>query len=298
MLQVTPWLMLLLATSLPQPVAGQEMRDTGGSELPALESPVWCAGEESFGLTLCDGVVAEKAILPLERIPDAFAAALYRKNQALIVVTHDARALYYERVGARFVLKSEETSGKDERILSVRFTRLPSLCYLFISDREIERQIGRDPPRQIYPESTKRFAFTDIAKRCDAIPLTRFDENPLGAVYVVEGLMLHLNRGKDWSRIGLPEPLGAPFRQGPSDELAQALFLFPKAIIARTQTGWALLETGTAAGRLLSTRSINAVWWEKPFEKDGDFFVVARTGPGGNTYRIDAAKGTLVQVER
>lgn len=292
MLQTTPWLILLMAAS-PSPA------QTAAPRLPGLESPLWCTGEVSSGLTLRDGVIAEKGVpLALEKVPDAFAAALYKKNKALIVVTRDARARYYELTGARFVLKREADSGKDKRMLSVRFTRLPSLCYLFTSDRAIEREIAKDVSRQVYPERLQRFAFTDVAERCDAIPLTTTGENPLGAVYLVDGRVLHLDRGEGWSRVVLPERLGAPFRQGPGDDFAQALFLFPKAMIAKTQTGWALLGSGTADGKLISTKGIDVVWWQKPYEKDGAFFVVARTGPGGDLYRIDAAKGTLVKVER
>jgi len=287
----------ILAATLIAPLSAIAL--AGDQGLPALETPLWCAGDASFGLTLRDGVISEEgAPLGLPRIPDAFAVAHYKKGKALIVVTRDGRGLYYRQVGARFVQKGEESAGKEKRVVSVRFTRLPSLCYPFLSDLAIERKIAKSPLLQLYPGVARRFAFTEAAKTCAAVPLRNKEETPLGAVYCVDGRVLHLHRGEGWARIMLPEPLGAPFLTGPGDALAQALFLFPKAVIAKTSNAWAFVGAGGGVGKLISIKGTNTGWWEHPFEKEGAYFVNGRTGPGGDLYRFDLTKATLVRVRK
>lgn len=219
--------------------------------------------------------------------------ASYEDPYSLTVVSADARVFHLEHGEKGYATAGFFRTDKPATVLQVRFSFVPGLVYLLCDDDQLKVEITDTEQR--YPDFDIRVALGKGTNVLHGVPWEDPAEAPLTGVYRTEEDTLHLTRrsGAHLALI-LPEPLVEPQRDGPMDDLAQAVFVFPNNwIVCHVEHGWAVFSLG---GRLLGHFQFEGPspgWWMDPVIRDGQLFVSQRTGPSGNTYRLDLTNGTI-----
>lgn len=290
---------------------------------------VWFVGSESSGLLLDGGrLLASGAELRLEPASPGglFAAAYYPKTGVLVTVGSDATVRLYEGNSERLRLKSTRKTDRVARTISVRLSSVPGLVYLLWDDvKKAEELSSSHIAVQSYSDLYVRLVLRKDAENWHAVPGDRKESSFLPIVYFLKtSKLLRMSMGdRKPIEITLPHPLAKPFRSGPGDPLAQAVFVIhpdgatgwyetetrvngpipantpvipPLGILFKTDGGW-FVTTKPTGDFAKWFPCDNSNWWEDPYYKDGWFFVTKRTGPGGVTYRMDLAAGKLVPIE-
>jgi hypothetical protein len=121
----------------------------------------------------------------------------------------------------------------------------------------------------------------------------------LGAYYYYDHATnsIYLNMGlKKEICLKFTGEIGRPFRTGPYDPLAQAIFIFPeKGVVTKLATGWAIHDMdGNLIKEFIDPAKERWDWWTHPMLQDNNFFVVKRTGPGGIKYKLDIQSGKMI----
>lgn len=97
----------------------------------------------------------------------------------------------------------------------------------------------------------------------------------------------------------LPEALAEPYRSGPGDALAEAVFVIPqRGILCRTTEGWSLHDVKGKPVKWFSTIGIQNGWWTHPVYENDAFQVYYQIGPGGSFYKLDIESGLLKKQKR
>lgn len=237
----------------------------------------------------------------LEMVPDPkrlFGAAFYQDENSLVAIETDGTVLWYGEESGIFQLKNKRSVEYPASVLNVFFTRVPGLVYLLLEDTQ-EADRLRNSPEQSYADRYGRITLQTSAEGWHAIPAEELTPSFLTGCYTMAGKKVTVSLREDERiELSLPEPLDEPFRSGPYDPLAEAIFVFPKeGIVCKTQKGWSLHRMDGSLVKWFSAEGIEAFWWEEPTVKEGSFFIHSRTGYGGGTFKLDADSGTLIRTE-
>jgi hypothetical protein len=225
------------------------------------------------------------------------AAALHKDEDILTVVTDNATVICYSISDKKTAEIGRFTPSYEAQTITVRFSHIAGLVYLLFDDVKHRKELEKDIPRQEYSDRYHRLSLIKTAEKWCALPAKKPNELMLGMAYYLKGkkVILRDSEGKR-TTIKLNETLGTPYRSGPGDPLAQAVFLFAgQGIVCRTVQGWSLHRPDGKLIRYFSTSHIHALWWGEPFASGGKFFVRSRTGPGGSTYLLDTKTGKLTE---
>ena len=225
------------------------------------------------------------------------AAAVHEEEEILTVVTDKGTAICYCLSGNKTAEIGRFTPIYEAQTITVRFSHIAGLLYLLCDDVKHRKELEEDIPRQEYSDRYHRVTLIKSAEKWHALPAKKPDELMLGTAYYLDGNKAILLDGEGKrTTIELKETLGSPYRSGPGDPLAQAVFLFAEqGIVCRTKKGWSLHKPDGQHVRSFSTCDIQALWWGEPFESDGKFYVRSRTGPEGSTYLLDIKTGKLAE---
>ncbi len=253
-------------------------------------------------------------------LSSVFAAAYYQDAGVLVAVGDSGTVYVYRRRDAVFVLFQMKSPWPRSKVEAVHFSRVPGLLYTLTIDLEKKEDIdegltgapvpGQPGMRRIrltqdYPDNFERVDLSSRPNYYEGIPFSgRVDE-----VTVLDGLYVAL--GSDsYSEVVMALPdgqeiilktssrLAPPYRWGPSDTLAEAVYVFPEnAIVSKTAKGWAVHDLNGKVKKEFSTEGIHAVWWTGPILRNGSVYVTARVGPGGTSYKLDVQSEELIPTE-
>lgn len=214
----------------------------------------------------------------------------------LTVVSAKARVFLLRRQGNWYVTAASWSAEKPSTVLRTRFSFVPGLVYLLCDDDALAEELRYDNFTQRDSDFTQRVALTDLASQMHGIPWAEREEQPLAAAYRVDdSLTLHLSRWRDSDLVlALPEPLGAPHRSAPMDELDEAVFrIQDHGILCHTTTGWAMFSfTGEALG-FFPFPQIRA--WTDPVVRGNALYVIHPVGPSSICYRLDIRNGKAIE---
>lgn len=279
----------------------------------ARSAVAWFAGTDSVGLKQSNGrLLASGAELTLDPAPTGklFAAAFYPKAGVLATVGEDAVVRLYRGSGSKLKLECDHTPLRKAQMRTVRFSSVPGLVYVLWDDVKLRDQLVRPIDLdQRYSDVYERVVLDKDAENWHAIPLTEAgwhdtrSENGNGRAMlpitysVRTSQLISLNTSGRSIQLALPHPLDQPFRSGPGDPLAEAVFVIRgKGIVCKTQDGWSLSDLN---GKLVKwfRDEAGGGWWANPSWTDGSFFVSWRCPSGGTAFRMDMASGKLVAVK-
>jgi hypothetical protein len=253
-------------------------------------------------------------------LSSVFAAAYYKDAGVLVAVDESGAVRVYRRGNATFELSQMKSPWPRSKVEAVHFSRLPGLLYVLTIDLEkkeanekglrgtpIPGQPGKRRMRltQDYPDNFERVDFSSTPNHYEAIPFSgQVDKvTILDMVYVALGsdsssdVVMALPDGREII-LKMSSRLAPPYRWGPSDTLAEAVYIFPEnGIVSKTTGGWAVHDLNGKLKKEFSTDGIRALWWEGPMMHDGTIYVTARTGPGGTSYKLDVRSGEMVHAE-
>jgi len=271
-----------------------------GDEKQAKESPFF-VDQHISGLSLNEkgkvvyGDLRIRVSVPSE--DKIRAAAIHEEKEILTVVTDKATVICYSLSGKKTAEIGRFTPSYEAQTRTVRFSHIAGLVYLLCDDVIHRKELEKDVTRQEYSDRYHRVSLIKSAEKWHALPAKKPGELMLGMAYYLDGkkAILRDSEGKR-TTIELSDTLGAPYRSGPGDPLAQAVFLFAgQGIVCRTVQGWSLHKPDGKLVRSFSTSDVHALWWGEPFACDGKFYVRSRTGPGGSTYLLDTKTGKLAE---
>jgi hypothetical protein len=264
--------------------------------LPSFPAPAYTGA----GLMQTDkGFFVGANRLPLEPSPPMQAhAAYYQQEGLLVTVSTSADVTLYQTEGGRLIERKRIAGEAHARTSAVHFSRVPGLLYVLWIDTTKEAEL-RGSCRQEYPDRYSRYAMTDVAGKYDAMPDDQGNHELLNGCYLLTNkkvVPFSLKEG-NWGKLELAESLGEPFRSGPGDSLAQCVFVFPThGIVCRTHDGWSVNDCNGKLVKHFNSGGIKAMWWTDPEFKQGSFLVCTRSGPNGKTFRLDLAKGKLIET--
>lgn len=266
---------------------------TGGKD-----GPFWTM---SYGGTPIGAFYKSAEAPPLNQV---FAARYYPETSRAILVEKSGRVTLW-RVQNKKAAREKVAFQPPIKAVTRKaiFTRRDDLVYLLVDDVRVMDLLRKKPQEQQFPDRDYRVELSKDAHDWNAFPIPGQPETPLNGTYRVADKTINIELAEVANAplrkvsLTLPEGLAKPFRSGPGDPLAEALFYFPgKGFVVRTPKGWAIADTNGAIRQSFDAQAIPASWWSNPTEKDGQFFVIARTGANGDTYRLDLGTKALVRV--
>jgi hypothetical protein len=282
-----------------------------GLPAPAFPEPLWLTRKISHGLAQSGGaVVAGSKRMPLEPPPpDLFAAAYYAAPGLLTAVSGDGTVLLYRERDGRLVEQTRRTPSRPARMGRMWFTRVPGLVYVTRIDLADEKTLETSRAVQMGSGYDERVALLPSAEPWDAIPADQREEvlleKLLQGVYRAEPDAFLLSMAPSrWLRVSLPRPLDPPLQLSRAGFPLEAVFPFgDRGLLCKTNGGWSLHRVDGALVGWFSTEGIKADWWEAPTfaegpsPPEGAFYVHARTGPSGASYRLDMKEQRLVLAQ-
>ncbi len=285
--------------------------------MPVLVPPKAFVCTEAFGpgtVTL-PGQTGPAILHP--GLSSVFAAAYYHGAGVLVAVSAAGAVHVYRRKNAVLELSQMRSPWPRSKAEAVHFSRVPGLLYVLTIDLEQKEDIERGTAisgqpglrrirlTQNYPDNFERVDFSSRPNHYEAVPFSgQVDKvTILDVVYVAldsdlsTEVVMALPDGREII-LKMPSRLAPPYRWGPSDTLAEAIYVFPEnGIVSKTAGGWVVHDLNGKLMREFSTEGIHARWWEGPMMRAGSIYVSARMGPGGTSYRLDLQSGQMIPAE-
>lgn len=218
----------------------------------------------------------------------------HRKRGFLTIVTAEGRVLLLKKEDSAFTTIATYTLDRDAIVLSVRFSYVPGLVYLYAEDKKLKKLL-QEYPRQRYPFLWRRVSLTDETKDLQAIPWYDEKEAVANGVYRTDGAHIYLRKRLAQEIIlDIPEPLDRPFIENPDNDLPHSVFVFPNnAIVCKLLHSWTVFSlTGKRLGSF-PVNGIEALGWSFPKILDGQLSINANNGPSGASYRLDLENGRI-----
>ncbi len=254
--------------------------------------PLWFAQGQERGLRQTSEGQLFRGTTPLRiepGLPALAAAAYYPQRAALITVGLDGTVTWYDERDGRFAPGQAQSPSRQAIIHEIRWTRVPGLLYLLMIPKE---------PAPDEPTVYRRVTLTAEAAGWQALPVDDPQELLLGGCYTrtLEGIWLSLQEGR-WLAAELSQPVDEPFRTGPYDPLAQAVFVLPdRRLLIKTLGGWSLHQADGSPQRAFSTEQIEVEAWDDPSSDGLELTVRGKHGERRIVFQFDVDAGSLTPV--